>query len=458
MHLGPQVGSLLLDSIQNTELKTALSGEFRLINGELHPSPYQIMNIDGTAESAIFRGWELPPWEEAKVGVPVKGGLQEFIKVRFKTQGVTATGFCADVFKEVIRSLPYAVPYNLFHERSNYVDFTLPLQVGYFRCASKDDDWEECLDFRETSKGELWITTAAFFVSIGLWFWVLRHRVNKEFQRTQTRASWDDILVSFSTLVFAHSVLKGMRFDSSKFRSYSTLEEYNVRSQSSKMEVLVQLLMNCLISDSSSTNTAGSILCVLQAFPKGSPLVPTNSQGSLEAGVSRSGFRSSPYSSSASFIRKEVLASDDSIGKKLFAIAKVFDEEKDNSNSKVRKIHLKAMRPTAILFYNKSCAAASRSAIRIVPHFRDSKKDNVEAASAVSYRSVIVSPSANDDQILKELYNVNTKLTRVFVVHLQPYIYCRFSSNQSWDDEQWICMDHHRCANESSGLGRSFSD
>lgn len=45
--------------------------------------------------------------------VPVKGGLEQFIKVEIdaKTQAVTATGFIPNVFREVIQSLPYAIPY-----------------------------------------------------------------------------------------------------------------------------------------------------------------------------------------------------------------------------------------------------------------------------------------------------------------------------------------------------------
>uniref|UniRef100_M1CIL9 Avr9/Cf-9 rapidly elicited protein 141 n=1 Tax=Solanum tuberosum TaxID=4113 RepID=M1CIL9_SOLTU len=114
-----ELGSLLLDSMQNTVLKTALSGEFRLINGELHPSPYQIVNIVGTGQRSIGfwtekdgisyklkidgktaksnnkqlgaiiwpgestispRGWEIPTsGKKLRVGVPIKGGLQEFI-------------------------------------------------------------------------------------------------------------------------------------------------------------------------------------------------------------------------------------------------------------------------------------------------------------------------------------------------------------------------------------------
>ncbi|PHT79231.1 hypothetical protein T459_17283 [Capsicum annuum] len=57
----------------------------------------------------------------------------------------------------------------------------------------------------------------------------------------------------------------------------------------------------------------------------------------------------------------------------------------------------------------------------IVPYLTDAL---LEVNTKVSYRSVI-SPSVNDDQILKELYNLNTMQTRVFVMQLQPNLASR---------------------------------
>ncbi|KAG5601880.1 hypothetical protein H5410_033250 [Solanum commersonii] len=48
-----ELGSLLLHSMQNTALKTGLSGDFRIVDGELQPSPYRIVNIIGKAEKNI---------------------------------------------------------------------------------------------------------------------------------------------------------------------------------------------------------------------------------------------------------------------------------------------------------------------------------------------------------------------------------------------------------------------
>ncbi|KAH0659060.1 hypothetical protein KY285_027609 [Solanum tuberosum] len=331
-HLEPQNWDLCSLTMQNTVLKTALSGEFRLINGELHPSPYQIVNIVGTGQRSV--GF----WTE-------KDGISYKLEIDGKTAKSNNKQLGAiiwpDVFKEVIQSLPYAVPYKfvpvsitrspnspgyddlaykLFFKkhdavigdvtisanRSKYVDFTLPFTESGSSAVVpvKDDDKKSAWIFVKPLKRELWMTTGAFFVFIGFVVWVLEHRVNEEFRGPKCKQVGMILWFSFSTLVFAHrervtsnltrfvlivwvfvvlvltssytasltsmltaqklqptvtdlndlikngeyvgyqkgsfvkDVLKGMQFDSSKFRSYSTLEEYNdALSRVVKMEV-----------------------------------------------------------------------------------------------------------------------------------------------------------------------------------------------------------------------------
>ncbi|KAF3664566.1 putative U-box domain-containing protein 51-like [Capsicum annuum] len=279
-----EVGSLLIDSMQNTVLKTGLSGDFRIVDGELQASPFEIVNIVGKGQRTIGfwterdgiscklkmngktsakcnnkqlgaiiwpgestivpRGWEIPTsGKKLRVGVPVKGGLEQFIKVERdpKTQAVTATGFCADVFKEVIQSLPYAVPYDfipfpipdrlnlpdyddlvlkitskdydavvgdvtILASRSEYVDFTLPFTESGVSAVVpvRDDERRDAWIFLKPLKSELWITTGAFFIFIGFVVWVLEHRVNKEFRGPKRKQVGMIFWFSFSTLVFAH--------------------------------------------------------------------------------------------------------------------------------------------------------------------------------------------------------------------------------------------------------------
>ncbi|XP_055832305.1 glutamate receptor 2.8-like [Solanum dulcamara] len=533
-----EVGSLLIDSMRNTVLKQALTGDFRIIDGELQPFPYQIVNIVGKGERSIGfwmerdviscklkmngktaakcnnkqlgailwpgestivpRGWEIPTsGKKLRVGVPVKGGLERFIKVEIdpKTQAVTATGFCADVFKEVILSLPYALPYevipfpipdllnfpdydDLVHKitshdydavvgdvtilasRSEYVDFTLPFSESGISAVVpvRDDERRDAWIFLKPLKSELWITTGAFFVFIGFVVWVLEHRVNKEFRGPKRKQVGMIFWFSFSTLVFAHRervtsnltrfvlivwvfvvlvltssytasltsmltlqqlqpsitdlndlikngeyvgyqegsfvkdvFLKRMNFDSSKFRSYSTLEDYNNAllrgSKNGGVGAIVdelpylRLFLNKYCRKYIMVGPTYKAAGFGFAFPKGSPLVPDVSRAVLKvmegenmnniiqkwfgnetdcpqkdgmaitsdsltldsfkglfliAGVS-AGSALLIFFLIFLYQNREVLTTDDSIWQKLCAIAKVFDLERDNSNSMSEK-------------------------------------------------------------------------------------------------------------------------
>ncbi|XP_058226988.1 glutamate receptor 2.7-like isoform X2 [Rhododendron vialii] len=149
-----EMGPRLLQSLQNIEFY-GLSGKFHLLNGQLQPSSFQIVNVIGKGDreigfwtrkygisknlsfsssksystnkddlgaiiwpgesNVVPKGWEMPTGEaKLRVGVPVKGGFMEFVSVErdSQTNAVIANGFCIDVFKEVMdHYLPYAVSY-----------------------------------------------------------------------------------------------------------------------------------------------------------------------------------------------------------------------------------------------------------------------------------------------------------------------------------------------------------
>ncbi|KAH0660668.1 hypothetical protein KY289_029416 [Solanum tuberosum] len=501
-----EVGSLLIDSMQNTELKSGLSGDFRIVDRELQPSPYQIVNIIGKGEkitgfwtekdgishklkmngktaktnnkqlgiiiwpgesTIVPRGWEIPTsGKKLRVGVPDKGGLEQFIKVERDptTQAVIATGLGPDIFKEVIQSLKYAEydavvgDITILASRSEYVDFTLPFSESSISAVVpvRNDDRKNAWIFLKPLKTELWIATGAFFVFIGFVVWVLEHRVNKDFRGPKRKQVGMIFWFSFSTLVFAHKekitsnlsrfvlivwvfvvlvltssytasltsmltvqqlqptitdlndlikngeyvgyqkgsfvkdVLTRMKFDSSKFRSYSTLEEYNdALSRGSKnggvgaivdelpyLRLLLNKYCRKYIMVGPTYKAAGFGF----AFPKGSPLVPDVSRAVLKviegetmnniiqkwfgnetdcpkqdgmaiassltldsfkglfliAGVS-AGSALLVFFVIFLYQNREILATDDSIGKKLCAIAKVFDLKRDDSNSMSKK-------------------------------------------------------------------------------------------------------------------------
>ncbi|KAM3375178.1 glutamate receptor 2.8 [Capsicum galapagoense] len=424
----------------------------------------QLGAIIWPGESTIApRGWEIPTsGKSLRIGVPVNVLLDEFSKVErdSKTQTLVATGLCVDIFIEVINFMPYAVPYRLIPfqipdrptsqdyddldykvsskeydavvgdvtnlaSRSKYVDFTLPFTESGISAVVpvKDDDRKNAWIFLKPLKGELWITTGAFFIFIGFVVWVLEYRANEEFRGPKHKQVGMIFWFSFSTLVFAHkekvtsnltrfvlivwvfvvlvltssytasltsmltvqqlqptikdlndlikngeyvgyqkgsfvkAFLNRMKFDSSKLRSYSTLEEYNdALSRGSKnggvgaiidelpyLRLFLKKYCKKYIMVGPTFKTAGFGL----VFPKGSPLVPDFSRAVLkvkEGGeFTKNGIQK--YSgnetdcpqndgTSDSLRNRGILATDDSIGQKLSAIAKAFNEEKDNSNSK----------------------------------------------------------------------------------------------------------------------------
>ncbi|KAL2539076.1 Glutamate receptor 2.7 [Abeliophyllum distichum] len=527
------MGPSLVESVRNIRFK-GLSGDFHITDGQLQPSAYEIVNVIGKGDrrigywteqhgisnrlnphgkavystnkdnlkaiiwpgetGVIPKGWQMPTGgKKLRIGVPVKRGFNEFIKVEKdpETNGFIATGFCIDVFKEVMWSLPFPVPYEvipfdqdagtydelvyqIFLEkfdavvgdvtivanRSRFVDFTLPFtESGVTTIVPiKNDERHNGWIFMKPLTMDLWLTIGGFFIFTGLVVWILEHRVNKEFRGPPAQHIGMIFWFSFSTLVFAHKekvvsnlsrfvvivwvfvvlvltssytanltsmltvhqlqptitdiydlikngeyvgyqygsfipgLLNGMKFDHSKFRYYSTFEEYDEAlskgSRNGGVAAIVDelpyirsfLAKNCgkytMVGPTYKTAGFGF------AFPKGSPLAPEFSrailnvtEGEKMVRISREWFGeeegcpgkdetviisnrltldsfkglflTAGVSSSSALIiylsiffyeNRFVLASDGSIKHKLSALAKIFDEE-NNKSSKRSKEH-----------------------------------------------------------------------------------------------------------------------
>ncbi|XP_010255695.1 PREDICTED: glutamate receptor 2.2-like [Nelumbo nucifera] len=148
------IGSKLLKEIQNIKLK-GLTGDFHLINGQLQPSAFQILNVVGKGSKEVGfwtvkhgfskdlneddkiicsltddslqgiiwpgesinapKGWMIPKSKKKlRIGVPVTAeGFSEFVKVEQdpSTKLTNVSGYCIDVFNSVMASLPYNIPY-----------------------------------------------------------------------------------------------------------------------------------------------------------------------------------------------------------------------------------------------------------------------------------------------------------------------------------------------------------
>ncbi|KAJ9167613.1 hypothetical protein P3X46_019230 [Hevea brasiliensis] len=277
-------GQSLLEELSNTRFK-GLTGDFHFVNGQLPSSAFQIVNVIGekprelgfwtpgnglvkklnsltnkssysTSKSnlspviwpgdstSLPKGWEIPTnGNKLRIGVPVKDGFSEFVKVTrdASTNTTTVKGYCIDVFDAVVKALPYALTYEyipfakpdgrsagtyddmVYHlylenfdavvgdttiiaNRSLYADFTLPYtESGVSMIVPiKDNNSKNAWVFLKPLTWDLWVTSFCFFVFIGFVVWVLEHRVNEDFRGPPSHQVGTSFWFSFSTMVFAH--------------------------------------------------------------------------------------------------------------------------------------------------------------------------------------------------------------------------------------------------------------
>ncbi|KAH6793341.1 hypothetical protein C2S52_003818, partial [Perilla frutescens var. hirtella] len=270
-------GPSLVGFIRNFTSK-GLSGDFIISNGELQPSAFEIMNVIDRGgnrvgfwtqkygfsmkpkgndpnqnlgaivwpgqTSEVPKGWQVSAnANRLRVAVPIKSRTTELVKVEInsKTKLVNATGFCIDVFEEVMRWMQYPIqfdyiPYNnsvgksntAYHyddliqqlflknydavvadltisaNRSIYVDFTIPyIDFGVSTAVLIKDNKNGWIFLKPLTMG-LWLSIAAFFLFTGFVVWTLERRVNEEFQGPPLQQVGMIFWFSFSTLVFAH--------------------------------------------------------------------------------------------------------------------------------------------------------------------------------------------------------------------------------------------------------------
>ncbi|KAL6216779.1 hypothetical protein ACLB2K_009998 [Fragaria x ananassa] len=274
-----QSGPELVRELSATKF-TGLSGNFRIINGQLQSSTFQIVNVNDNGErgvgywtpqnglvrnlnsknksryatsnaslgtiiwpgdtTSIPQGWQIPmSGMKLKVLVPVKSSFKEFVDVSYdrSTNTSNATGYCIDVFKAVIESLPYPVPYEFYPfanshgdyndlidqvflgnydaaagdvtiraNRSLYVDFTLPYTesgISMIVPIKDKNDAKSTWVFLKPLTWDLWVAIGCFFVFTGFVVLVLEHRINKDFRGPPLHQIGTSLWFSFSTMVFA---------------------------------------------------------------------------------------------------------------------------------------------------------------------------------------------------------------------------------------------------------------
>ncbi|XP_058113303.1 glutamate receptor 2.8-like [Magnolia sinica] len=188
--------------------------------------------------------------KKLRIGVPLKNGFKEFIRVDYEDQRTIATGFPIDVFEWTMKKLPYNVSYEFipykgdqddpvyydalisqvyykvscssaWHlefdavvgdtaitaNRSDFVDFTYEyMEAGASLIVpTVDDDTMSAWWFMKPLTTDLWLTTLAFAVLKGILVWVFEHDENPEFQDPSSEMVGKILSFSFSTFVFANS-------------------------------------------------------------------------------------------------------------------------------------------------------------------------------------------------------------------------------------------------------------
>ncbi|GER52075.1 glutamate receptor [Striga asiatica] len=159
-------GSRILEQLSSVEFR-GLSGEFRLVDGKLSPSPVEIFNVIGSGEKTVGywtqsgglvrelvspsggktsgystsakglknimwpgdsvtrpKGWAIP---KLRVGVPCKLGFTEFVNVAVdrKTNRTNATGFSVDIFLATLDLLPFPVDYEFsYYNDTEHVNWS----------------------------------------------------------------------------------------------------------------------------------------------------------------------------------------------------------------------------------------------------------------------------------------------------------------------------------------------
>ncbi|KAL4650639.1 hypothetical protein ACB092_01G102400 [Castanea dentata] len=278
-----QNGPKLREALLGIKFK-GLAGDFNLVNGQSQSSTFNIINVNGNGERGVAfwtpkngltrnklnsrnsstystsmknlgpiiwpgdsivvpKGWEIPTnGKKLKIGVPMKDGFTEFVKVTYDPSNNRAqvTGYCIEVFNAVMETLPYAVSYEfipfanssggsagsyddmvyqvylgnfdavvgdttIIANRSNFVDFTLPYTESGVSLVVpiKDSGNKNAWVFLKPLSWDLWMTSGCFFIFIGFIVWVLEHRINDDFRGPPSHQIGTSLWYSFSTMVFA---------------------------------------------------------------------------------------------------------------------------------------------------------------------------------------------------------------------------------------------------------------
>nr|POF01955.1 glutamate receptor 2.2 [Quercus suber] len=315
-----QNGPKLHEALMGIKFK-GLAGDFNFVNGQSQYSTFKVINVNGNGErlvafwtpenglsrklnsgntsayfsskenvgpviwpgdsSSVPKGWEIPTnGKKLKIGVPMKNGFTEFVKVTYdpSCNRTQVTGYCIDVFNAVMKTLPYSVSYEFIPfanssggsagsyndlvyqvylknfdavvgdititaNRSNFVDFTLPYTESGVSLVVPivDNGTRNAWIFLKPLR-EIVVSNLARFVVI-IWVFVvliLTQSYTASLTSLLTVQQLQPTVTDINQLIkngeyvgyqggsFILPILKKMNFDETKLKVYDTAEECDI--------------------------------------------------------------------------------------------------------------------------------------------------------------------------------------------------------------------------------------
>ncbi|KAJ1387551.1 Solute-binding protein family 3/N-terminal domain of MltF [Sesbania bispinosa] len=225
----------------------------------------------------VPKGWNMPTKQNPmKIAVPGRTAFSKFVKVDYDEheKRYKYSGFCIEIFEEVLGLLEYDLPYEYYPingtypdlvqlvynktydavvgdmtilaERLQYVDFTVPYTESGLSMVVTERSQESTWMFMKPFTWQMWAVTGAILIYTMLVVWYLERDSNPEFEGNWKVQISTALWFTFSSLFFAH-----------REKMYSNLSRV----------VMVSWLFLVLILNSSYTASLSSMLTVQQLKP-----------------------------------------------------------------------------------------------------------------------------------------------------------------------------------------------
>ncbi|GJN00710.1 hypothetical protein PR202_ga17908 [Eleusine coracana subsp. coracana] len=228
----------VLDSVLNITFD-GLAGQFRLVNGQLQLSTYELVNIIGKGartvgfwmpEFGIFKnlkdnnekglrqilwpgdlaiapkGWDMSSnGRPLRIAIPSKHGIKQLVDVSYSPTSNTST-VTGNLQPRLQKVDAMVGDTTISTSKMNKVAFTMPFTdtgLSMIVVLKKETSGSMWI-FLQPLTSTLWIVSLVFFFFTGFVVWVIEHRINPEFYGMPSQQFGIIFYFAFSTLVFSH--------------------------------------------------------------------------------------------------------------------------------------------------------------------------------------------------------------------------------------------------------------